>query len=275
MEFLPARRHVSRLAHRDAGVVSGTSCVPEETPIAMSFNGASYAVMMATPADLEDFAVGFALNEGIISSPEEVRGLNIVAVEGGVDCQVELADDASDRLKTRRRRIAGPVGCGLCGIESIAEAVRPVPRQEGGDVRLSDADIAQSVRLLAAAQPLHRETSAVHAAGFYLPGSGVIAVREDIGRHNALDKLAGVLSLRHVDAAKGAIVITSRVSVEMVQKTAVAGAPVLIAVSAPTALAVSTAQHAGVTLVARVRGNDFDIYTHAHRISEGEKADVA
>ncbi|MGN6548321.1 MAG: formate dehydrogenase accessory sulfurtransferase FdhD, partial [Pararhizobium sp.] len=172
MEFLPARRHVSRIAHRNAGVAAGTRCVPEETPIAMSFNGASYAVMMATPADLEDFAVGFALSEGIVSSPDEVRGLTIVAVDGGVDCQVELADDASERLKTRRRRIAGPVGCGLCGIESIAEAVRPVPQRGGAGVRFSDVDIVQAVRLLAAAQPLHRETGAVHAAGFYLRDGG-------------------------------------------------------------------------------------------------------
>lgn len=275
MELQPARRYVSRIAHRNAGVVSGTRCVPEETPIAMSFNGASYAVMMATPADLEDFAFGFALSEGIISSPDEVRGLTILAVDGGIDCQIELADDASERLKTRRRRIAGPVGCGLCGIESIAEAVRPVPRREGSDFRLSDAEIARSVRLLAEAQPLHRETGAVHAAGFYLHDGGVVAVREDVGRHNALDKLVGVLSRRHVDASKGAVVITSRVSVEMVQKTAVAGAPVLIAVSAPTALAVSTADHAGLTLVALVRGDDFDIYTHAHRIYGGERAHVA
>ncbi|MGN6551924.1 MAG: formate dehydrogenase accessory sulfurtransferase FdhD, partial [Pararhizobium sp.] len=191
------------------------------------------------------------------------------------DCQVELADDASERLKTRRRRIAGPVGCGLCGIESIAEAVRPVPQRGGAGVRFSDVDIVQSVRLLAAAQPLHRETGAVHAAGFYLRDGGIIAAREDVGRHNALDKLAGVLSRRKIDASKGAIVITSRVSVEMVQKAAVAGAPMLVAVSAPTALAVSTADHAGLTLVALVRGDDFDIYTHAHRIYGGERADVA
>lgn len=127
MEFLPARRHVSRIARRGEGLTAGTRSVPEETPVALSFNGASYAVMMATPADLEDFAYGFAFSEGLISSPDEIRSLHLVEVDGGVDCQMELSDEASEKLVKRRRRIAGPVGCGLCGIESIAEAVRTVP----------------------------------------------------------------------------------------------------------------------------------------------------
>ena len=275
MEPRPARRHVSRISHRDHGVSSGTRCVPEETPVAMSFNGASYAVMMATPADLEDFALGFALSEGIISAPGDIRGLDIVEVDGGIDCQMELADEVSEALKLRRRRIAGPVGCGLCGIESIAEAVRPVPEWHGPETRFTDIDVIRSVRLLAAEQPLHRETAAVHAAGFYARDDGIVAAREDVGRHNALDKLVGALALKAVDASRGAIVITSRVSIEMVQKTAVAGAPVLIAVSAPTALAVRTADAAGMTLVARVRDDDFEIFTHAYRISAGARADVA
>lgn len=275
MEARPARRHVSRISCRDHGVSSGTRCVPEETPVAMSFNGTSHAVMMATPADLEDFAVGFALSEGIVSAPEEIRGLDIVDVDGGIDCRMELADAASEVLKARRRRIAGPVGCGLCGIESIAEAVRAVPEWHGPEVRFTDTDVVRSVRLLAAEQPLHRETAAVHAAGFYLRDRGIIAAREDVGRHNALDKLVGALARNGVDGSRGAIVITSRVSIEMVQKAAVAGAPVLIAVSAPTALAVRTADASGMTLVARVRDDDFEIFTHAHRISAGARADVA
>lgn len=254
---------------------SGTRCLPEETPVAVSFNGASYAVMMATPADLEDFALGFALSEGVVSAPEEIRGVDIVEVEGGIDCRIELADAASEALTLRRRRIAGPVGCGLCGIESIAEAVRPVPEWHGPETRFTDLDVVQSVRLLASEQPLHRETGAVHAAGFYLRDGGIVAAREDVGRHNALDKLVGALAAVPVDASGGAVVITSRVSIEMVQKTAIAGASVLVAVSAPTALAVRTADAAGMTLVARVRGDDFEIFTHAHRISAGARADVA
>ena len=275
MESRPARRHVSCIAHRDHGVASGTRCVPEETPVAISFNGTSYAVMMATPADLEDFAIGFALSEGIVSAPEDIGGLDIVDVDGGIDCRMELADAPSESLKARRRRIAGPVGCGLCGIESIAEAVRAVPEWHGPEVRFTNVDVARSVRLLAGAQPLHRETAAVHAAGFYTRDAGIIAAREDVGRHNALDKLVGALAREAVDASRGAIVITSRVSIEMVQKAAVAGAPVLIAVSAPTALAVRTADAAGMTLVARVRDDDFEIFTHAQRISAGARADVA
>lgn len=249
--------------------------MPEETPVAMSFNGASYAVMMATPADLEDFAIGFALTEGVIGAPGEIRDLRIVEVDGGIDCQMELADDASDALKVRRRRVAGPVGCGLCGIESIAEAVRAVPEWHGPEFRLSDAEVVQSVRLLSSAQPLHGETNAAHAAGFYRRDSGVIAVREDVGRHNALDKLVGHLKRNAIETANGAIVITSRVSVEMVQKAAIAGVPVLIAVSAPTALAVRTADAAGMTLVARAHGEEFEIFTHPDRIARGAQADVA
>lgn len=275
MEFQPARRLVSRIARRGEGLISGTRAVPEETPVALSYNGASYAVMMATPADLEDFAYGFAFSEGLISSLEEVRDLRIVEVDGGIDCQAELADAAAERLVKRRRRIAGPVGCGLCGIESIAEAVRPVPASDGVDVKLTDVDVAQAVRLLSARQPLHRETGAVHAAGFYRRGAGIVEAREDVGRHNALDKLVGALKRASVETSKGAVVITSRVSVEMVQKTAVAGAPMLIAVSAPTALAIRTADEAGITLVALVRGDEYDIFTHADRITAGARADVA
>ena len=269
------RRHVSRISRHGQREEGGTRCVPEETPVAMSFNGVSYAVMMATPADLEDFAVGFALSEGIVASPGEIRDLGIVAVDGGIDCQMELADDASEALKTRRRRIAGPVGCGLCGIESIAEAIRPVPARHDARAHLSDADVLRSVHLLADLQPLHHETSAVHAAGLYLRDGGIVAAREDVGRHNALDKLVGALARKPAEVSDGAIVITSRVSIEMVQKAAVAGAPVLVAVSSPTALAVRTAEAAGITLVARVRHDGFEIYTHANRISAGARADVA
>jgi FdhD protein len=150
-----------------------------------------------------------------------------------------------------------------------------VPATGGGDVKFTDAEVTQAVRLLSARQPLHRETGAVHAAGFFRRGAGIVEAREDVGRHNALDKLVGALKRGAVETSKGAVVITSRVSVEMVQKTAVVGAPVLIAVSAPTALAIRTADEAGVTLVALVRGDEYDIFTHADRITAGARADVA
>jgi FdhD protein len=167
------------------------------------------------------------------------------------------------------------VGCGLCGIESIEEAMRSVDPVGGSKFELASGEIADAVRLLAKQQPLHAATGAVHAAGFYVPGKGIVAAREDVGRHNALDKLAGALARARIDGASGAVVVTSRVSVEMVQKTAAIGSPVILAVSAPTALAIRTADAAGMTLVALVRGDDFDVFTHPRRVDRGAARHVA
>jgi FdhD protein len=271
----PVRHPVSRIARRDGVVASGRRLVPEEVPVAFSFNGTTHAVMMASPSDLEDFAVGFAITEGIIRSPGDIDEMAIEDHEEGVDIQIVLKEKANAAFEARRRRMAGPVGCGLCGIESIEEALRPVPDVEGKGITLDAANIARAARLLSSQQPLNAETHAVHAAGFYVPGKGIIAVREDVGRHNALDKLAGALAQENVDGRSGAIVITSRVSVEMVQKTAAIGAAILLAVSAPTALAIRTAEEAGMTLVALVRGDDFEIFTHPDRIGTGAAAHVA
>ncbi|WP_292224854.1 formate dehydrogenase accessory sulfurtransferase FdhD, partial [Mesorhizobium sp.] len=171
--------------------------------------------------------------------------------------------------------LAGPVGCGLCGIESIEEAMRSVGAVGASRLTLQAEDITTAVRLLSKQQPLHAETSAVHAAGFYVPGKGIVMAREDVGRHNALDKLAGALAKAGIDGASGAVVVTSRVSVEMVQKTAAIGASIIMAVSAPTALAIRTADTAGMTLVALVRGDDFDIFTHPERVDSGVAKHVA
>ncbi|TIV18087.1 MAG: formate dehydrogenase accessory sulfurtransferase FdhD, partial [Mesorhizobium sp.] len=173
------------------------------------------------------------------------------------------------------RRLAGPVGCGLCGIESIEEAMRSVDAVGASRLTLQAEDIASAVRLLSKQQPLHSETGAVHAAGFYVPGKGIVMAREDVGRHNALDKLAGALAKADIDGETGAVVVTSRVSVEMVQKTAAIGASIIMAVSAPTALAIRTADAAGMTLVALVRGDDFDIFTHPERVASGVAKHVA
>ncbi|TCA24513.1 formate dehydrogenase accessory sulfurtransferase FdhD [Rhizobium leguminosarum bv. viciae] len=267
--------HAPETARRNGILQTGSRIVPEEVPIAFSYGGSSHAVMMATPADLEDFAVGFSLTEGIIAGPAEISGIEVVEGEQGIDVQVSLVDDVADRLRARRRSMAGPVGCGLCGIESIEQAVRPVPDVSTSPLALSHADIVRAVSLLNEAQPLHRETRAVHGAGFYLPGRGLIAVREDVGRHNALDKLCGAVIRASERGGDGAVVVTSRLSVEMVQKAAILGSPVLIAISAPTALAIRTAEEADMTLVALVRGEDFEIFTHPHRISPGSIADVA
>ena len=276
MKLRPPLASTPRLARRATGTSAAARMVPEETPVALSYAGTTHAVMMASPADLEDFALGFSLTEGIISSPDEIAEIAIIDDAGeGIDVQIRLKDAANTRFEARRRRLAGPVGCGLCGIESIEEAMRSVASVGHPSLTLTAGDVVQSVRLLSRSQPMHAATGAVHAAGFYLSGKGIVAAREDGGRHNALDKLAGALAKAGVDGATGAVVVTSRVSVEMVQKTAAIGAPVIIAVSAPTALAIRTAEEAGMTLVALVRGEDYDIFTHPNRVNEGASRNVA
>ncbi|TPM99117.1 formate dehydrogenase accessory sulfurtransferase FdhD [Mesorhizobium sp. B2-1-3A] len=270
-----ATTEISRLAHRASGTAAANRMVPEETPVAFSFAGTTHAVMMASPADFEDFALGFSLTEGIIASPEEIEAIEVEDHGAGIDIQIRLKDLANTRFEARRRRLAGPVGCGLCGIESIEEAMRSVDAVGASKLTLDADDIVRSVKLLSKVQPLHTETGAVHAAGFYIPGKGVVMAREDVGRHNALDKLAGALAKAGIDGTSGAVVVTSRVSVEMVQKTAAIGSGFIIAVSAPTALAIRTAQEAGMTLVALVRGDDFDVFTHPDRVIYGAAQHVA
>ncbi|MES0023842.1 MULTISPECIES: formate dehydrogenase accessory sulfurtransferase FdhD [unclassified Mesorhizobium] len=270
-----ATTRISRLAHRASGTVAANRMVPEETPVAFSFAGTTHAVMMASPADFEDFALGFSLTEGIIALPDEIEAIEVEDHGAGIDIQIRLKDQANTRFEARRRRLAGPVGCGLCGIESIEEAMRSVDKIGASKLTLGADDIVRSVRLLSKVQPLHSETGAVHAAGFYIPGKGIVMAREDVGRHNALDKLAGALAKAGIDGASGAVVVTSRVSVEMVQKTAAIGSAFIMAVSAPTALAIRTAEEAGMTLVALVRGNDFDVFTHPERVVLGVAQHVA
>ncbi|TPK67823.1 formate dehydrogenase accessory sulfurtransferase FdhD [Mesorhizobium sp. B2-4-19] len=270
-----ATTEISRLAHRASGTAVANRMVPEETPVAFSFAGTTHAVMMASPADFEDFALGFSLTEGIIADPQEIEAIEVEDHGAGIDIQIRLKDQANTRFEARRRRLAGPVGCGLCGIESIEEAMRSVDAVGASKLTLDADDIVRSVKLLSKVQPLHQETGAVHAAGFYIPGKGVVMAREDVGRHNALDKLAGALAKAGIDGASGAVVVTSRVSVEMVQKTAAIGSAFIIAVSAPTALAIRTADEAGMTLVALVRGEDFDVFTHPDRVVLGVAQHVA
>ncbi|UDF27997.1 UNVERIFIED_ORG: formate dehydrogenase accessory sulfurtransferase FdhD [Roseateles sp. XES5] len=260
---------VPETARRSGRLADGERFVPEETPVAFSYAGSTHAVMMATPADLEDFAVGFSLTEGIIGDPVEIETIDVLQEDKGIDLQIRLADVQNDALTARRRHMAGPVGCGLCGIESIEQAVRVTPSVRSSSLTLSEDDVVEAVRLLNGQQPLHMATRAVHGAGFYVPAAGLVAVREDVGRHNALDKLVGAARRAGHAGSAGAVVVTSRVSVEMVQKTAVIGSPFIIAISAPTALAIRTAQEAGMTLIALVRGEEFEIFTGAERIVSG------
>ena len=226
--------------------------------------------MMATPQDLEDFAIGFSLTEGVIPSVDAIDSIDIVEEEMGVELRIWLKAPEAAEFLGRRRKMAGPTGCGLCGVESLVEAMRPPPRVGEGRVFTRD-QIMTAVDSLFPLQLLNRETRAVHAAGFWEPERGLVAVREDVGRHNALDKLAGALAREGADARSGLVVLTSRVSIEMVQKSAMIGAPVLVAVSAPTALAVRMAEACGMTLVAIARKDGFEIFTHPHRL-KGERA---
>ena len=267
--MMQTHRSVSVLSFRQGAFVQRTRALPEEVAVALTFNGTTQAVMMATPGDLIDFAYGFAMTEGI-AQPAQIESIEIVAAENGLDVQIWLTSDAETRLAKRRRTMAGPVGCGLCGIDSLDEATRKLPPVPASSFVMSPAEIMAAMASLPGSQPLHDATRAVHAAGFY--NGGLIAVREDVGRHNALDKLAGHL-IRHPHPP-GAVVLTSRVSIDMVQKVAALGAPILIAVSAPTGHAVALADAAGITLIALARPDRFECFTHTNRIAK-EAADVA
>ncbi len=257
---------VERLVWRD-GVSRGAREVAAEMPVAFVYDGGTEAVMMATPADLEDFALGFSLNDGVIASADDIADLDVVPAGRGIELRMVLRQRDRERLVTRRRLRAGPAGCGLCGAESIAEAVRPLPFIERGAV-FTVAEIIDAMQSMRAHQALNAQTHAVQAAALFVRGEGLIAVREDVGRHNALDKLAGALVRAGRKASDGAILMTSRVSVELVQKAAMMGASVLAAVSAPTALALEEADAAGLTVAGIVRDDGLEVFTHPMRLSE-------
>jgi FdhD protein len=254
---------------RADGVAATERAAPAETPVAIVYDASTYAVMMATPRDLEDFAIGFSLTEGVIDSAAEAGDVEIVANDLGLEVRMWLKPDRRTRMADRRRHMAGPTGCGLCGIDSLAQAAR-TPPVVGGDLALSPVELLSAMAAMASAQALNRQTHGVHAAAFWRPGlgpgAGLVAIREDVGRHNALDKLAGALARGGVAGDSGAILLTSRISVEMVQKAAMIGAPILVAVSAPTTLAVQTAEAARLTLCAVARADGFEVFTHPERL---------
>ncbi len=237
----------------------------EEVAVALTYNRETYAVMMATPADLADFAVGFSLSEGVIERADDVEELSIVEAEQGVEARMWLAPRRLAAMQARRRRLAGPTGCGLCGIDSLREAIRP-PRRVNGSAVFSPGEITQAQRAMEALAPLGRATHAAHAAALWHPARGILQVREDVGRHNALDKLIGAAARAGEDAGACMALLSSRVSIEMVQKTCVLGAPVLVAISAPTAHAVRLAEAAALTLVAVARADGFEVFCGGQRI---------
>lgn len=263
--ILAASVRVPYRLYRGPNVCSHDASVPEETPVALSFNGTTHAVMMATPSHLADFAVGFSLAEGIIESPADIEDIGIVVHETGIELRMWLRGARASVFGERQRRLAGPTGCGLCGIESLADAVPPIRRVPDG-ITITPKLISAALASIEPMQHLYQETRAVHAAGFFLPDGDLVSVREDIGRHNALDKLIGDLACRRISGATGFVVLTSRISIEMVHKTATLGASIIVAMSAPSALALRAARQAGMTLVAVARHDGFEVFTGAHRI---------
>jgi FdhD protein len=264
-------RSVARQVWRNGSLGEGSRLIPEETAIALTYNGGTYAVMMGTPKDLKDFAIGFSLSEGIVPSAEDILSLEAVDLDDGIELRMWLPPAMAALISERRRHIAGPTGCGICGIDSIAEAVRPAAVVAMGR-SFAAPDIMTAMAGIAPLQTINMETRAVHAAAFWTPARGIVALREDVGRHNALDKLAGALARNNVSASEGMVLLTSRVSVEMVQKAAAMGTPLIAAVSAPTALAVRMAERSGITLVAIARADGFEVFTHPQRIAAGPDA---
>ena len=235
----------------------------EEVPVALEFNGISHAVLLETPADLEHFALGFGLSEGILDSAADLYGCEVVHAAQGITVQMDVSSRTFMALKERRRTLAGRTGCGVCGTESLDQVLRPVPVVRAGTPVRAIA-VARAMREMRERQVLCEATGAVHAAAWCATDGAVLVVREDVGRHNALDKLIGATA--RAPSREGFIAVTSRASVEMVQKAATAGASLLAAISAPTLLAVRTAQAAQMSLVGLARHDNLVVYAHPERV---------
>jgi len=240
-----------------------------EVPVALEFNDVSHAVMLATPCDLESFALGFALSEGIVENCAEFRRAEVEESPLGITVHCEISGHAFLKLKQRRRNMTGRTGCGLCGVESLEQVFRALPAVPAGTA-VSVPAMRAALKSLAALQPLNRLTGGMHAAAWSAPDGRLKHVCEDVGRHNALDKLIGMMAGRGSSFQHGFLLITSRASVEMVQKAATVGIASMIAISAPTGLAVKTAKEAGMTLIAFARGDEFVAYAHGERINESD-----
>jgi FdhD protein len=256
---------VDALALHDGSAVATREWVADEVAVAIEVNGIAHAVMLATPLDLEDFALGFLLSEGLIDTRADLLEAEAKDSEHGITLEVTVTQRCLHRFKERRRTLAGRTGCGLCGTESIEQAMRPVACK-AAPLQVGARALARAMHELGAEQTLQRATGAVHAAAWADTQGRVQLVREDVGRHNALDKLIGAMTQRSIDVRQGFIVVTSRASYEMVQKTASAGVGLLAAISAPTRLAIATAQAAGIALAGFVRGTHAVLYAHAERV---------
>jgi len=248
-----------------------TEVIAEEVPVALVYNNISHAVMMATPADLADFGLGFSLSEGILADKDELMDIGVSESDAGIEVRMAIALKRFRLLRDRRRTLAGRTGCGICGVESLEQAVRPVPPVAATTTVPIDA-IYAALAELPRQQAVNQLTRSVHAAAWVNKAGRIQLAREDVGRHNALDKLIGAMAWRGLDAADGFALITSRCSVEMVQKAAAAGIPVLVAISAPTALAGRVAEACNLTLVALARPDSVLVVTHPERITHAMQA---
>jgi len=241
--------------------------VVEEVPIALVYNGQPHVVMLATPLDLEDFALGFSLTEGIVGSVGEVSSVRVHHRAEGIEVRMRIPPERFDGLAGKERNLTGRTGCGLCGSATLRQAVRHPP-PVGVGVTVAVSELRRAFADLGEHQNLNRLTGAVHAAAWVVPGEGIRMVREDVGRHNALDKLIGVLAKTRFDRNRGFVVVTSRASFEMVQKCAAAGVSLMAAISAPTGLAIRLAMETDFTLVGFARGDSHVVYANSHRLTD-------
>ncbi|SKB25614.1 formate dehydrogenase accessory sulfurtransferase FdhD [Sphingopyxis flava] len=243
---------VQRVGLSEPGDAALNRVVPIEAPVSIEVSGIGYAVMMATPTDLPDFGLGFAMSEGLVDGPDQVEGIDVHAIEGGWALRIWLPRERSARALERARRRVSESSCGLCGIENIEEVLRPLPPVTAR-VAVGREALAAALTALGEHQPLARATGAVHAAAFCTPDGAIQLAREDVGRHNALDKLIGALARAAISPANGFILLSARCSYELVEKTVRAGCPMLVTISAPTSLAAERAAAAGLTLVTLAR----------------------
>jgi FdhD protein len=259
-------KQVSVLRVRDGQPSIANDVIAVEVPVALEYNGISHVVMLASPADLENFALGFSLSEGIIQQASELYACEVESTEAGWLVHLEIAAERFMLLKERRRNLAGRTGCGLCGTESLEEVTRCTTVVSHRNY-FTEAAILNGMHAMQNLQPMQKQSGATHAAAWMTAEGQIEFVREDVGRHNALDKLIGVMSEHQQDFSAGVLLITSRASYEMVQKAAIMNVGVIAAISAPTSFAVELAEHTGVTLMGFMRDNSYVVYTHADRVS--------
>ncbi len=262
---LPVSCEVDVERWAQGGLTQATDHVAEEIPVALVYHGVPHVVMLATPANLEDFAVGFTLSEGLVERPDEIRSVEVTRGAGAADVRVTVAWERFSALLQRRRNLTGRTGCGLCGAETADDAIREIA-PVGPGPRVSTASLHEAIEQLSSLQPINAVTGSVHAAAWVVPGKGIQLVREDVGRHNALDKTIGAVVRAGGDFGAGYMLVTSRASFEMVQKSAAVGISLLTAFSAPTAFAVRLARRSGLTLVAFARRDRHVVYAHPERL---------